>query len=208
MDWEPRTKALIRVERQLSTSSRLKVSLVFWRVARTRKFVAQCLSAGLQGAAYYAPVYFMSTYARCLGYSAATATMLISLSNASSAIGKVIIGHAADRAGRLNVFFFTTLMSAIATLGLWTPSTVSAGKNLFIAFAIFYGVFAGAYVSLFPATLVELFGVRHFASVNGFLYSQLGPRILMPDLLIMVGTSLRSWGQADCHSGESQLWIV
>jgi len=45
-----------------------------------------------------------------------------------------------------------------------------AARALFAAFAVLYGVFAGAYVSLFPAVLVELFGVQNFASVNGFSY--------------------------------------
>ncbi|EAW14125.1 putative MFS monocarboxylate transporter [Aspergillus clavatus NRRL 1] len=194
LDWEPRTKRQNQLDRQASTSSRLKVALVDWRVARTRKFLAQCLSAGFQGAAYYAPVYFMSTYARALGFSAATGAMFISISNASSAIGKIVIGHVADRAGRINVFLFTTLMSAMATLGLWLPSTVLGDKALFIAFAMLYGVFAGAYVSLFPATLVELFGVQHFASVNGFLYMVRGFAALVgtpvAGLLIRGGTDL------------------
>ncbi|RLL97211.1 hypothetical protein CFD26_106340 [Aspergillus turcosus] len=195
LDWDPRTKRQIQAEREASSASRLRVTLVDWRVARTRKFIAQCLSAGLQGAAYYAPVYFMSTYARTLGYSAATGAMFISISNASSAVGKVVIGHVADRAGRINVFVFTTLMSAIATLGLWLPSTVSGGKTLFVAFAMFYGVFAGAYVSLFPATLVELFGVEHFASVNGFLYMVRG-------FSALVGTPVAG---ALIRSGESHV---
>jgi MFS family permease len=139
----------------------------------------------------------MSTYARTLGYSAATGAMFISISNASSAVGKVIIGHVADRAGRINVFLITTLMSAIATLGLWLPSTVSGGKTLFVAFAMFYGVFAGAYVSLFPATLVELFGVEHFASVNGFLYMVRGFAALVGTPV--AGALIRSAGS---HVGQ------
>jgi MFS family permease len=43
-------------------------------------------------------------------------------------------------------------------------------KVLFLAFSSIYGVFAGAYVSLFPTALAESFGVQNFASVNGLLY--------------------------------------
>ena len=67
-----------------------------------------------------------------------------------------------------------TLLSAVSTLALWFPSTAAAEKSvgayLFIAYVILYSVIAGAYVSLFPPVLVELFGVQHFASVNGLLY--------------------------------------
>lgn len=173
LKWEPSIERQNRLEMR-DARSRLLVPLIDWRVARSRKFVAQCTSAGLQAAAYYAPVYFFSSYARTLGYSAATGATFISLSNASSAIGKVVIGYLADRLGRLNVLLFATFVSAVSALGLWLPSTLSDGdrdgKNLFIAFSILYGIFAGAYISLFPTALVELFGVQHFASVNGFLY--------------------------------------
>ena len=186
LKWEPGIEQRNRINLQ-SSRSRLLVPLVDWRVARSRKFVAQCMSAGLQGAVYYAPLYFLSTYARTLGYSAATGALFISLTNASSAIGKVIIGYTADRVGRLNILFLTTFVSAVTTWGLWLPSTLSGGdkdgKNLFAAFAILYGIFAGAYISLFPTALVELFGVQHFADVNGLLYMVRG-------LAALVGTPI------------------
>ena len=46
----------------------------------------------------------------------------------------------------------------------------SAGKDLFAAYVVLYSVTAGAYVSLFPTVLAELFGIQHFASFNGLLY--------------------------------------
>lgn len=175
MDWDPQSKQRNRLQYGSgSPGRRFLVPLVNWRVAKSRKFVAQCCSAGLQAAAYYAPVYFMSAYARTLGYSSASGAAVIALSNGASAAGKVIIGHLADRAGRINVLLVATFISAIGTLGLWLPSTLSAGdvagRPLFITFAIIYGIFAGAYISLFPTALVEIFGAQHFASVNGFLY--------------------------------------
>lgn len=193
--WEPETEQRNRVEMQ-SSGSRFFVPLIDWRVARSRKFLAQCISAGLQGAAYYAPVYFFSSYARTLGYSAATGASLIALSNASSALGKVAIGFVADRVGRLNTLLFCTLVSAVIALGLWLPSTLSGadvkGKTLFVTFTILFGVFAGAYISLLPPVLVELFGVQHFVSVNGFLYMVRGVTSLIGTPLagaLIVGSS-------------------
>ncbi|KAH8810675.1 putative MFS monocarboxylate transporter [Xylogone sp. PMI_703] len=175
--WEPETERRNRVEQQ-ATRSRFFVPLINWRVARSRKFIAQCISAGLQGAAYYAPVYFFSSYARTLGYSAATGAILIALSNAASAIGKVIVGFVADRVGRMNALLFCTFVSAAIAFGLWLPSCLSGGdrkgRTLFVTFTILYGVFAGAYISLLPTVLVELFGVQHYTSVNGFLYGVRG----------------------------------
>ncbi|KAJ4858116.1 major facilitator superfamily domain-containing protein [Trichoderma breve] len=95
---------------------------------------------------YYLPLFFFATYARTLGYSDTAGANFIALSNACNAIGKIAIGYAADHMGRLNAL------------------------GLFISFTILYGIFASAYVALFPASLVELFGVHNFASVNGVLY--------------------------------------
>lgn len=198
MHWEPATLHHLQVEATTTVpSSRLtglfKIPLVDYRIVRTRKFLAQALSAIFQAAAYYTPVFFFASYARTLGYSSSAASNFIALSNAANAIGKIVIGHTADRMiGRINTLFLTTAISALTALSLWLPSSLlsssktpsssdDASRNLFITFAVLYGIFASAYVSLFPASLVELFGVQHFASVNGALY-------MMRGLATLVGT--------------------
>ena len=162
-----------------------KVPLMNYHIARTRTFQAHAIGAIMQSAAYYTPVFFFASYARTLGYSASAAANFIALSNAFNAVGKVVIGYAADRLGRLNTFLLTTAVSALTALALWLPSSVSASegdaRKLFVAFAVLYGVFASAYVSLFPATLVESFGVQNFVGVNGVLY-------MLRGLATLVGT--------------------
>ncbi|KAI1414579.1 MFS general substrate transporter [Hypoxylon sp. FL1857] len=186
MSWEPQTLARINTE-NASRASRLRgifqVPLIDWHVAKTRKFAAQGLGAILQAAAYYTPVFFFASYAGTLGYSATAGANFIALSNACNAIGKIIIGHLADRLGRLNTLFLTTFISAAITIGFWVPSTVygstDESRGLFISFAVFYGLFASAYVSLFPTCLIEIFGIQHFASVNGVLYMVRGMATLV-----------------------------
>jgi MFS family permease len=146
------------------------IPLVDWRIARSRKFLAQALGASFQAAAYYTPIFFLSSYARTLGYSASTGANFIALSNAMNAVGKIAIGYLADRVGRVNTLFATTFISAVVCLALWLPSTFGGEKGLFIAFAVMYGIFASAYISLFPTSLVEIFGVANYASISGLLY--------------------------------------
>lgn len=206
LKWEPEAEQRNRLEIQ-SSRSRLLVPLIDWRVARSRKFVVQCVSAGLQGAAYYAPLFF-SAYARTLGYSAATGATFIALSNAASAIGKVIVDFAADRVGRLNALLFCTFVSAVIAMGLWLPSMVSGdgnGKAMFVSFAILYGVFVGAYISLSPTVLVELFGVQHFASVNGFLYMVRGMAALVRTPI--AGVLIRGGNGASGSVGMSKAYL-
>ena len=171
--WHPDIDARNRLEASPG-QSRLRPPLANWQVVRSRMFFAQAAGAIFQAAAYYTPVYFISTYARTLGYSTTAGANFIALSNATSACGKVVLGYVADRIGRLNVLFLCTLLSAVSTLGLWLPSTMAqkenTGMSLFVTYVVLYSVTAGAYVALFPTVLVELFGVQHFASVNGLLY--------------------------------------
>ncbi|KAL9602762.1 MAG: hypothetical protein Q9219_001605 [cf. Caloplaca sp. 3 TL-2023] len=171
LKWHPEIEARNRLE--ATGRSRLRPPLANWQVVKTRQFTAQAMGAAFQAAAYYVPVYFISTYARSLGFSSTAGANFIALSNGTSAGGKVLIGYVADRYGRLNLLLLCTFLSAVTTLGLWSPSTVSnsaTGMSLFVAYVIFYSITAGAYVSLFPTVLAELFGVQNFSSVNGLLY--------------------------------------
>ncbi|KAJ5729475.1 Major facilitator superfamily domain general substrate transporter [Penicillium malachiteum] len=176
MKWPASQITRIQTENAASSrsSSFFRIPLVDWCVVRTCKFAAHALGAALQSAACYTPVFFFASCARTLGYSTTASANFIAISNAANALGKIVIGYAADRFGRLNTLFLTTLLSAISVLALWLPSSMSAsqstGSTLFILFAIFYGTFATAYVSLFPTSLVELFEVQNFVSVNGALY--------------------------------------
>jgi MFS family permease len=175
--WEATAEHARRLENEARAARHgraFNLPLVNWSIVKSRTFAAQATGAILQAAAYYTPIYFFSSYARTLGYSATSGANFIALSNASSALGKVLLGSLADRYGRLNALCACTVISAASTLALWLPSTlgtnVMTDKVLFLAFSSIYGVFAGAYVSLFPTALAESFGVQNFASVNGLLY--------------------------------------
>ncbi|WOO77290.1 MFS transporter asaE [Vanrija pseudolonga] len=196
IDWDPVSKARLEAENarlktaagkswKYSLVSLWNVPLVDWRIARSSKFSAQLFASFLQSAAYYTPVFFFSAYAKTLGYSAKQGANFIAINNACNAIGKIAFGMIADKFGRINMLLFTTVISAIASFGFWMPSTLvpslASGQGLFITYTITYGIFASAYVSLFPTSLVELFGPQNFASVNGILYMARG-------LATLVGT--------------------
>jgi MFS family permease len=179
LKWEPRFGERIRVETQgwdKRTAWFLKVPVVDWRVAKSKKFAAQALGNFLQSAGYSTPLFAYAAYAQSRGYSTNTAANFITIHNASNFVSRIIIGWAADKYGRLNALSASTLITAIAVLSFWLPSTFCSNAScntkadvLFILFTIFYGAFASAYISLFPACLIELFGVQHFTSVNGTL---------------------------------------
>lgn len=134
------------------------------------------MSAIFQSAAYYTPVFFVVAYGKTLGYSDHQGANLTAVSNACNAIGKIAVGFLADRIGRLNLFFLTTFSSAIVTATFWVSSTVvgqaneAAARGLFVTFTVMYGLLASAYVSLFSAVLIELFGAEQLPRVAGVMY--------------------------------------
>ncbi|GFG08442.1 hypothetical protein IFM61392_05370 [Aspergillus lentulus] len=180
MVWPPALRALIThlgFRNALRISGCISLTLVSaagYILRWEPKFQEQLRALGcfLQSAGYSTPLFFYAAYARTLGYSAATADNFITVSNASNFVCRILIGYGADKLGRLNALAFTTLFSTIAVFAFWLPSMFqqSSADALFIVFTILYGSFASAYISLFPASLIELFGVQHFTSVNGVLY--------------------------------------
>lgn len=184
LDWDPVTKVRLATERARQPKAKLwQIPLIDWHTAKTRKFALQLLGSSLQSAAYYTPVFFFSTYARTLGFSSAAGANFIALNNACNAVGKIVIGLIADRYGRLDTLFATTAISAIACFIIWLPSSLlddnRTGRGLFITHTILYGLFASAFVSLLPTSLVELFGPTRFAGVNGALYMARGLATLL-----------------------------
>ncbi|PYH45902.1 MFS general substrate transporter [Aspergillus saccharolyticus JOP 1030-1] len=182
VQWEPSFHAQqIQAERNTliqrathRTLPFLQPPLINWRLTRTRKFLAKATGCMLQSAAYSTPLIYYAAFGRSLGYSATTAANFITISNAANAVSRIVLGHAADQYGRINLLFATTFVSAVSVAAFWVPSTVVgatlAGKALFIVFTVLYGSFASAYIALFPASLMELFGTKDFTSVNGALY--------------------------------------
>ncbi|OJJ06987.1 hypothetical protein ASPVEDRAFT_33241 [Aspergillus versicolor CBS 583.65] len=179
LGWEPKFHDQVRLQTQglRRRTAWIQAPVVNFRVARSKRFVAQALGCFLQSAGYSTPLFFYAAYANTLGYNSTTAANFITLNNASNFIARIAIGYGADRYGRINALFVTTLLSAVAVFAFWIPSmfhkadvSKSSADGLFIVFTILYGAFASAYISLFPASLIELFGVQHFTSVNGALY--------------------------------------
>ena len=188
LSWEPSVADAIDAQKVATSRSKrmLNISFPTWHTMRQRKFIAQALSAAFQSAAYYTPTFFIVSYAKTLAYDDATGANVTAASNACNAIGKIIAGVVADRIGRLNSLCLTSIASAAAS-ALWIGSTISGtndtttGRALFLSFTVSYSLFASAYVSLFPPTLGDVFGIQEMPRIMGFMF-------MMQGIAAMVGT--------------------
>lgn len=101
----------------------------------------------------YIPFFYIPSYAlRDIGASADLSFYLLAVMNAGSIFGRIIPNIIADRVGAINVllpFTFVTSVLAFAWMGIHNLGGI-------IAFAILYGFFSGAIVSLPPTALAAL----------------------------------------------------
>lgn len=154
----------------------MKIPLINWRVARMKRFVAQASGCFLQSAGYSTPLFFYAAYARAQGYSNKTATNFITVSNASNLF----------RVSSSDMALITTDGSMPWLLQRWSAPLLYLPFGYCLCLKsrlsrdlcgrivhyvhVLYGAFANAYISLFPVSLIELFGAQDYTSVNGSLY--------------------------------------
>ena len=95
---------------------------------------------------------YIEVGAIAVGISPGFAFYLLSITNASSGVGRVICGVLGDKLGALNVSAPLTLVCAIMTYA-WPFATT---KGPLIVIAIIYGFCCGAYITLLPAPLMAM----------------------------------------------------
>jgi MFS family permease len=98
-------------------------------------------------------IHFLPVYARTLGFSALTGSLIVALLNTASVPGVVLLSAFCDRTNVTNVIFVSALGSTLSVFLLWGLST---SLPAIIVFAITYGFFAGGFTSTYAGTVKEL----------------------------------------------------
>ena len=100
----------------------------------------------------FTPLFYLPTYAVEHGMSARLSLYLLAIVNAASFFGRVIPGILADKLGRLNAFFAAALSAGILAI-CWQRVTTNAEM---IVFAVLYGFFSGAVISLMSVCFAQV----------------------------------------------------
>lgn len=137
-----------------------------YKVVDLYSLLAQLGAGFFQSAGYLICLNYMSTYGLTLGFSARQGAYFIAMNNGINALFKILIGHLADKTGRLNMIVACSFSSAASVFALWMVTI----RPTFIAFVVIYGVVSGAIVSLLPTCLVQVFGVKNYQSISGLMY--------------------------------------
>lgn len=173
------------------------------KLARKPVFLFSVGAAFLQAAGNLLPLTFLVEYSVALGYAASFGAILLAISNGVNSAFRILTGVAGDQFGRQNTLILTVICSAITVLAFWLGSTAGDGsQSLWVMFVVFYGVAGGGYNALFPTTVVEIFGLQAYASVNGFIYFVRG-------LGAMVGSPVggKILGQSQLQNYRNMVWF-
>lgn len=120
---------------------------------RSPAFIVFSLGLFLAFVGIYFPFYYVSTWAtQTLGTDSALAFYLLSILNAGSVLGRILLGLIADRIGPLNVMIPFLLLTSI--LGFAWVAVEGFGE--LVIYCSFYGFFSGAVVSLPPTVVAEI----------------------------------------------------
>lgn len=98
----------------------------------------------MESLGYFIPSLYLPLFARHLGLSAGIGTLLIALINASGVVATVTFGMLCDRFHVTNVVLLSTLGATVSIFLFWGFSNA---LPLLVVFSIFYGFFAGGFIS-------------------------------------------------------------
>ncbi|KAL4929367.1 MCT family MFS transporter [Aspergillus undulatus] len=116
---------------------------------------------------FYAPINYLTTQAVDAGMSQNLVQYLLPILNAGSLFGRLGAGFAGDKLGRYNVFIIVCYLSGIFILALWLPDS---SNPALIAFAVCFGFFSGAYVSLLTPLVMQISPIAELGFRTGILF--------------------------------------
>ncbi|KAF2437727.1 MFS general substrate transporter [Karstenula rhodostoma CBS 690.94] len=101
----------------------------------------------------FIPYYYISTYVQATNPTSSAKDYLLPLMNASSIIGRILGGLAADSAGAGNTVYPMTILSGLLCLGTWA---VTSSIPLLITFVLLYGFCSGIFIAVLPVIVAQI----------------------------------------------------
>jgi MFS family permease len=153
----------------------LRQAVDFKPLAHDPAYLATTIAVFLIEFAVFIPITYISTAAIATGQGIDQqhAYRLIALLNVGSVPGRALPGYLADRFGRFNVMIITALVCTILIFCIWLPPTVLdvASEPALTAFAVLFGFWSGAAISLTPVCIAQVSKVEEIGRRVGTCFS-------------------------------------
>lgn len=140
------------------------------RTIRTRAFLLLYGSAILLSLALFQVFVYLPDYAEDQGAGKVAAAALVAVVAGASIAGRLLLGAAADRAGRIRTYQACFLVMGLS-YGIWL---VAPSYAWLVVFAVVMGGAYGGFIALSPAVVAEVFGTTSLGGIIGFLYTGAG----------------------------------
>ena len=110
---------------------------------------------------YFILIFTLANFANELGLDSSQASITAAMFNLGQTIGRPAVGYLSDRAGRINMAAFMTLIAGILPLAMWV-NTHAFG--VLVAFAVLEGLVAGTFWATIGPLMIEVVGITEVAS--------------------------------------------
>jgi MFS family permease len=147
------------------TVSQWRLGLTFQAAVRSRQFWYLSIILFCANFAQQAVSVHIIPHVSDLGFSAAGAALILTITNGMSAIGNFSVGSANDRfGGRTSLIFSISILLISLVILLFANSLW-----VFYLFAVIFGMAWGGTATLRSALIAELFGLRAHGSILGVI---------------------------------------
>ncbi|CAK7225252.1 hypothetical protein SBRCBS47491_005824 [Sporothrix bragantina] len=102
---------------------------------------------------FFVVIDYLPVQALAAGMDVNLAGYMLPILNAGSLFGRLASGFLGDKLGRYNIFILVCFLTGLWTLGLWLPDNSTPAL---IAFAVLFGFFSGAFVSLIVPLVMQI----------------------------------------------------
>lgn len=176
-------------------------------VFRDRRFALATLGVFFMEWGLFVPLTYIISYATAHGTGESDGSLLLSLLNAGSVVGRFLPGLLSDKFGRFNMIIITITLCAATILGIWLPAGGSKGG--LVAFCVAFGFASGSNLGLIPVCLGQFCGPqnygRYFATAT--MVASFGTLSSVPigGALLGIGHQSTGWMALILFSGVSYI---
>ena len=110
---------------------------------------------------YIVLIFSLANYANYIGLDSSDAALVSALINLGQGVGRPLIGFFSDRTGRINMAAFTTFLTGVFALAIWTNAH---SFSVLVVFAIIGGATAGTFWTVIGPIAAEVVGLKHVPS--------------------------------------------
>jgi predicted MFS family arabinose efflux permease len=115
--------------------------------------------------AAFIPYVYLVSYGLHAGVGRDVSYQLCIFLNVGAIPGRALPGILADRLGRFNIMIVTAIGCAVSTLALWYCGGNT--KGAVVAYAVLYGFWSGAAISLTPVCISQVCRMEDYGKRNG-----------------------------------------